>query len=282
MSTVATILTAIGYRFAGGKTITSSTDPSQATVIQWLNETALWLTGFCAENKSSLGKTTGTITAIAAIITAATKASPCVITAASHGLVTGDSIVIKVVQGMTELNDTTHTATKITNDTFSIGVDSSAYTTYVSGGYASKASYNTIAATLYATEEYGWIVESHNRNRIELTTEDIVLGRDPVATNEPEMFYVDGSNNIVLVDSPDAVYTIKIPYWQLPTAMTGTDSTVPFLGLFDNIFTEAAVLRSQNRDEYDLSFELKWQSFLNDRARRVIELRKGLTVNIGL
>ena len=72
-------------------------------------------------------------------ITAATKANPCQITIDGHGYTTGDIILITSVGGMTELNNKLYTITVTGADTFTLdGVDSSAYTTYTSGGIATK------------------------------------------------------------------------------------------------------------------------------------------------
>jgi len=68
-------------------------------------------------------------------ITAATKANPCQITAATHGLTTGDRVFIKNVVGMTEINNLQFVVTVIDVDTFTLDdINSSAYTTYTSGG----------------------------------------------------------------------------------------------------------------------------------------------------
>jgi hypothetical protein len=276
MSLVSAILTAVGYRLTGGITVSASSDPAQATCIQWINETAQWITGICAENESDLGRTIGTITTIAADITAASKASPCQITATSHGLMTSGTaeVVIKNVAGMTELNDTEFTATYVSGNAVTLGIDSSAYTTYTSGGYVSKRKFSTIATTLYTPAQEGWIVDGHGRYPLKLRTEKALVEYDPVMATRPEEFYVDGSNNVCFFVYPDDAYTVKIPYWQQPTALTGTGDTVPFLGLMDNVFIEAVTLRAQNRDEYDITIDLKWQSFLLERVRRIIELRK--------
>jgi len=70
-------------------------------------------------------------------ITAATKANPCVITAAAHGFNNGDTVYIDEVVGMTELNENSYTVANKTTNTFELsGTDSSAYTTYISGGNA--------------------------------------------------------------------------------------------------------------------------------------------------
>lgn len=71
------------------------------------------------------------------VITAATKANPCVVTIAGHGYSTGEEIRIEDVAGMTELNGIDYTITRIGADTFSLdGINSSGFTTYTSGGYA--------------------------------------------------------------------------------------------------------------------------------------------------
>ena len=293
MSLVSTIFTRTGYRLGGGLTISSTSDPSEATFIAWLNETALWLTGMCAEMNSDLGRTIGTITTIKAAITAATAASPCAITSASHGLMTTGTCnaLVYGVEGMTELNDTEYTATYVSANGVTLGIDSTDYTAYTSGGYITKREYSTIATTMYCPAHYtdasgdmyeGWIVKSGSRAPLKLVTESSLLDYNPTEYTEPAEYYVDGSNNICFPSYPDAAYTIKIPYYTLPTAITATTDTVPFLGLFDNVIIEALTWRAMNRDEYDTQIEMKWMQFLNEKAKRVIAMRKKTQIGIGL
>lgn len=64
-----------------------------------------------------------------------TQANPAVVTTTiNHGLADGAVINIKGVVGMTPVNDTPLTVTPITQTTFSIGVDSTGYPAYISGG----------------------------------------------------------------------------------------------------------------------------------------------------
>ena len=282
MSLVSTILSGVGYRIGGGITISATSDPTITVCLQWMNEIALWITGLCAENDSDLGKTIGTITTLHPLITAASKASPCSVTSASHGLMTSGTaeVVIKDVAGMTELNDTEYTATYSSANAVTLGIDSSAYTTYTSGGYLSKRKYSNLAATMYAPAQEGWIVDDRTRNPLKLRSEKALVEYDPVEASEPSEFYVDGSNNVCFFVYPDAAYTVKIPYWQLPTALTATTDTVPFLGLMDNVFIEAVALRYFDRDEYDTTISLKWQSFLLERVKRVIEMRKRMITRV--
>lgn len=69
-------------------------------------------------------------------VTAVTKANPAVVTSPRHGLSNGDDVTFASVGGMTELNGNSYTVANVTTSTFELAsTDSSAYTTYTSGGY---------------------------------------------------------------------------------------------------------------------------------------------------
>jgi len=74
--------------------------------------------------------------ATSASISAITKANPCVITTtAAHGINVGSRITLSGISGMTQLNGVTATVSAVTSTTLTLGdVDSSAYSTYTSGG----------------------------------------------------------------------------------------------------------------------------------------------------
>lgn len=66
-----------------------------------------------------------------------TNASPAVVTSTAHGLSNGDVIIIKDVEGMTEVNRSTYTVASATANTFALsGIDSSEYGEYTGGGFA--------------------------------------------------------------------------------------------------------------------------------------------------
>ena len=70
-------------------------------------------------------------------ITGATQANPCVITSPNHGLLTGRQITIGNVNGLVgvpAINGGLYTVTFLTTDTFSINLNTSAYTAYQFGG----------------------------------------------------------------------------------------------------------------------------------------------------
>lgn len=68
-------------------------------------------------------------------ITGITKADPAVVSDAGHNLIDGSVVAISGVVGMTELNGKTYIVNVLSTSTFElVGVDSTGYTTYVSGG----------------------------------------------------------------------------------------------------------------------------------------------------
>lgn len=86
-----------------------------------------------------------TASAAAKTITGATQANPCVITAVAHGYSDGDIVEISGIAGMVELNGRAYVVDQLSVDTFSLlGVDSSNYSAYTSGGSAFKKTMTTI------------------------------------------------------------------------------------------------------------------------------------------
>ena len=77
-------------------------------------------------------------------ISAATKASPGVLTATSHGFSNGDEIYIDSVAGMTELNGRNYLVANVTTHTFTLtdlfatAINTTNFTTYTSGGTATE------------------------------------------------------------------------------------------------------------------------------------------------
>jgi hypothetical protein len=82
-------------------------------------------------SKSAVAKST---------ITAITKANPCQVTLNSHGFSTGDFVNITGAGGMAQVNGITFQITVIDANNFTLdGINSTAYTTYTSGGVATPA-----------------------------------------------------------------------------------------------------------------------------------------------
>lgn len=70
-------------------------------------------------------------------ITGATKANPCVVSYTGTQPINGETVTIASVAGMTQLNGNTYTIGSVSSTTFTlVGIDSSAYGVYTSGGTA--------------------------------------------------------------------------------------------------------------------------------------------------
>ena len=67
-------------------------------------------------------------------VTAVTKANPGSVSAPNHGLVTGNEVHFHDIGGMTDLNGNGYTVTKVDDNTFTIGVNSTGFGTFTSGG----------------------------------------------------------------------------------------------------------------------------------------------------
>ncbi|WP_333710375.1 DUF2460 domain-containing protein [Malikia spinosa] len=130
--------------------------PVASTVEVWKNGVKM-TSGYTLDPATGLvsfaASTTKSINANSAkAITAITQANPGVVTAVGHGYVTGDRIKITDVAGMTQVNGLYYTVTWISADAFSIGVNTTAYTAYVSGGTATKYGITqTSPARVYST-----------------------------------------------------------------------------------------------------------------------------------
>lgn len=70
-----------------------------------------------------------------ATITGASKSNPCIITSPNHGLFSGQMITIRLVNGMTQLNTSAYYRIAVIDaNRFSIGIDSTNFGNYTSGG----------------------------------------------------------------------------------------------------------------------------------------------------
>ena len=89
-------------------------------------------------------KDSGAILEANKTITAITKANPGVVTATAHGFSNGDTVVISGVVGMTQVNGKRFKVASVATDTFALqdidgnNVNTTSYTTYVSGGVANR------------------------------------------------------------------------------------------------------------------------------------------------
>lgn len=78
------------------------------------------------------------------VISDITQANPAVVTSTAHGYANGAITIIEDVVGMTEINSKVYLVKNVTTDTFELtdregaNIDSTGYTAYASGGYATN------------------------------------------------------------------------------------------------------------------------------------------------
>ena len=83
------------------------------------------------------------------VVTGVTKVSNGVVTSLAHGLSSGDEVHFHDVGGMVELNGNGYTVVVLTVDTFTIGVNTSTFTTFTVGGTVHRAT-DSAAFTAYS------------------------------------------------------------------------------------------------------------------------------------
>lgn len=89
----------------------------------------------------ALDSTTGIVTFsedVSKNVSAITQANPGQATVNAHGFSNGDEIYLSAVLGMTQVNDLVFTITVVDANNFTLGVDTSGYSAYSSGGTAKK------------------------------------------------------------------------------------------------------------------------------------------------
>lgn len=112
----------------------------------------------------------GIVTDTSTSITAASQANPCTITASGHGLSNGDRVLITGVVGMTELNNREFEVAGVSGADFDLlGVNSSTYTAYSSGGTV-KRIYEVVAP--YAKADVDAISFAQSADKLYLAHKD--------------------------------------------------------------------------------------------------------------
>ncbi len=104
-----------------------------------------------AEQKMRVIMNGGYVLETASTIIGITNANPGVVsTSGAHGLSNGDHVWLDAIVGMTQLNRRRVTVTVLGGTSFSIGIDTTAYTAYSSGGTAGR--FYTIATPYTAAD----------------------------------------------------------------------------------------------------------------------------------
>lgn len=137
-------------------------------------------------------------------ITAATQTNPCQITSPDHSLITGTTIYIANVQGMTQLNAAIYTITVVDANNFTLnGVDATGFTAYVKGGIWNT---NSLFGKTYTPgSEYAWYrfysTQFGQYLRVALTYDDSLMNQlathqIPMELNSMNLWFREGGRLI--------------------------------------------------------------------------------------
>lgn len=220
------------------------------------------------------------------VITGASAANPCNITAVAHGYLTGQKIVIGGIVGMTQLNGRWFTITKTGADNFTLdGVDSSAYTAYSSGGYASAIELLPAAVTFHqgrlcftsiANAPLSFKLSRSPDNTGATRYDDYTAGTDPDhavfdsidAENESQTQWIKSNVQFLLIGGYTGIYKITggtdsaaispTSAQALRISAIGVSNIDPVTYDISTIYTE-----QQNLVVRSLDYNILWQNFLS-------------------
>ena len=176
--TLNTPLTLTGITRANPAVVTSSSHGLLDGDLVDLSK-VLGMTEVNGERYRVIEKTTNTFEIMAQSgkpVAGVTQANPGSVNVVGHGFSTNDEVGFLDVGGMTELNGNGYTVTKVDDNNFTIGVNTSGYTAFVSGGNVFK---NTTSAafTAYASGGEGRKVVTQIDGLDHLTGETVqILG----------------------------------------------------------------------------------------------------------
>lgn len=153
-----------------------------------------------------------------ATITGITKANPAVVTATAHGLRDGDVIQISGVVGMTQVNGNFYSIKVVNANSFQlVGIDSTAYTTYTSGGTAARSASNPSECLFYKgrlyfarlTTIWGSAAGNYGSFDIPTTVTDVSPLQFTIADITQPIDWLFGGDNSLLAGSADGVVAIN-------------------------------------------------------------------------
>ena len=282
-TTVTDFLTQLGIRL--NKTISATSSPTSTQVYHVINEISDWLSTICMQNKSELGRKTGTIT----LVDGTAKYDDFVddiIAPDTRGWLLKTYARDKIVLATEEdaLNYSPYASDETQPEKFYMDMNGNViflqtpettYTAYISYWYhqtkIAAASYTITGASKASPCVLSFA--SHNFKTGDRIYVASVEGMTELNGNYYTVTYLT-STTISLDGCASTAYTT----W----TAGGTASTIiPFNGIFDNLYIEAASIRFQNIEEYQQEVEQSWLSFLMTEAKKVIEVRKSLIKKMG-
>jgi Ubiquitin-activating enzyme E1 FCCH domain len=221
-----------------------------------------------------------------ATITGITQANPGVVTAASHGLSSSDIINLYGVLGMTGVNSQLLVVTKIDADSFSIGIDTSGYSAYTSGGKAYHRGI-TLSHTIDHVLSAGWSgyngVMTPSRP---LDWDKNVYNHElDITSGPPQRYYFgkslanDGTETNQLIWSPASDAEYRLRYWyKQPVSRLTDDAHVPTLPpRFHDMLVTGVVARMAKGDgsqQVGVENQTLWPTIYSAQLSTIVQFNR--------
>jgi len=278
-TTVTDFLTKLGIRLK--KTISATSDPTSNQVYHVINEISDWLSVICMENKSELGRKTGTITLADGTASYDDFVDDIIAPDTKGWLLktySRDEIVLTTEEDT--LNYSPYASNETQPEKFYVDMNGNViflqtpeteYTAYIPYWYhqtrISAASY-TITGASKASPCVLTFSGGHG-----FKTGDRIYVADVAGMTELNSKYYTVTYVTSTTLSLDGVASTAYTTY----TSAGTASVmIPFNGIFDNLYLEAASIRFQSIEEYQQEVEQSWLAFLMTEAKKVIEVRKSM------
>src|ERR1700677_2831994 len=182
---------------------------------------------------------------IADFITNITQANPGRVTSPAHNLTNGQKIIISNVVGMTQVNNQTFTVTIVDANNFTIGVDTTGYGAYISGGIWTLANEpNPELMPGSVTITIGAIVFTDNGNG---TLSSVTPG------NSGYINYTTGTAVITTTAGPGTASTASFAYYPSLPVMGIRSRVLALLNVEQTIFFDtkyAYIFNGTNFQEF--------------------------------
>lgn len=225
-----------------------------------------------------------------ATITGITQANPAVVTATAHNLRDGDFVTISGVVGMTQVNGNTYQIKVTAANTFQlVGINSTGFTAYSSGGTAARAASYPTECLFYKgrlyfarlTTIWGSAPGSYGSFDLPSTVTDTSPLQFTIADITQPIDWLFGGDNSLLAGSADGVVAIngggvgqgiKADTVEANiTSADGSNTSVPLRK--DGL---AFYVGRNNRNMYSFSYDLLTESFSADDANFIsYDITKG-------
>ena len=187
-------------------------------------------------------------------VTGVTNAALGQVTSANHGLSNGMEVTFSGVGGMTQLNGNTYTITKVDTNNFTIGVDTTGFGVYTSGGVWVNQPNAEIAAGSVVIIMGGVTFTDQGNGTLTSVTPG----------NSGTINYITGSITLTTTVSPGTAATASFTYYPALPVMGILKRDVPTFGIDSTVFFDTTYAYQYTNGFQELVAGIVWTGINTD------------------